>query len=54
MIAEKTVGYTKFFFDKKKINKETTIIIKRIKQSVSDKTPAGNIIVLDINAAKVE
>ena len=52
-IAEKIVGYTKFFFEIKKISKDNNTTINLLEQLASIKTPAGKIIVLAINAAKV-
>ena len=54
MIAEKMVGSTRFFLDKIKITthiKTTNILMIR---SDPANTPAGNIIILPNNAAKVE
>ena len=54
IIAEKIVGSTRFFLDKIKITthiKTTNILTIR---SDPAKTPAGNIIILPNNAAKVE
>ena len=54
MIAEKSVGYTKFFLVRKKtiIEEKTTINLIRI--STSDKDPDGKIKILAIKAARVE
>ena len=54
MIAESTVGYTKFLFEIKNINKQNMITVNLLKKLASDKTPTGKIIVLAISAAKVE
>ena len=53
-IAEVIVGKTKFFLDK--INKAIQVknTINLMINSDSAKTPAGNIIILPNNAAKVE
>ena len=53
-IAEKIVGKTKFFLDK--INKAMQVknTINLMINSDSAKTPAGNIIILPNNAARVE
>ena len=53
-IAEKIVGRTKFFLVSIKIVIQITNTTILIISSESDKTPAGNIIILPNNAAKVE
>ena len=53
-IAEVTVGITKFFFDIINIAMHVRNTISLIVSSDSAKTPAGNIIILPSNAAKVE
>ena len=53
-IAEATVGITKFFFDIIYIAMQVKNTISLIIRSESAKTPAGNIIILPSNAAKVE
>ena len=54
MIAEKIVGNTKFFLDKIKITTHIKTTTSLIIRSDPAKTPAGNIIILPNNAAKVE
>ena len=53
-IAEATVGITKFFLDIINIEMQVRNTISLIVSSDSAKTPAGNIIILPSNAAKVE
>ena len=53
-IAEVTVGITKFFLDIINIAMQVRNTISLIVSSDSAKTPAGNIIILPSNAAKVE
>ena len=53
-IAEKIVGITRFFLDKIKITTHITTTTNLIIRSDSAKTPAGKIIILPNNAAKVE
>ncbi len=53
-IAEVTVGITKFFLDIINIAMQVRNTISLIISSDSAKTPAGNIIILPSNAAKVE
>ena len=53
-IAEATVGITKFFLDIINIAMQVKNTISLIIRSESAKTPAGNIIILPSNAAKVE
>tara|TARA_B100001027_G_scaffold112073_1_gene77329 strand:+ start:412 stop:660 length:249 start_codon:yes stop_codon:yes gene_type:complete len=53
-IAEAIVGITKFFLDIKNIAIQAKNTISLIFRSDSAKTPAGNIIILPSNAAKVE
>ena len=53
-IAETTVGITKFFLDIINIAMQVRNTISLIVSSDSAKTPAGNIIILPSNAAKVE
>ena len=53
-IAEVTVGITKFFLDIINIAMQVKNTISLINRSESAKTPAGNIIILPSNAAKVE
>ena len=53
-IAEVTVGITKFFLDIINIAMQVKNTISLIVSSESAKTPAGNIIILPSNAAKVE
>ena len=53
-IAEATVGITKFFLDIINIAMQVKNTISLIISSDSAKTPAGNIIILPSNAAKVE
>ena len=53
-IAETTVGITKFFLDSINIVMQVKNTISLIARSESAKTPAGNIIILPSNAAKVE
>ena len=53
-IAEVTVGITKFFLDNINIAMQVKNTISLIISSESDKTPAGNIIILPSKAAKVE
>ena len=53
-IAEVTVGITKFFLDIINIAMQVKNTISLIISSESAKTPAGNIIILPSNAAKVE
>ena len=53
-IAEKIVGRTKFFLVNIKIVIQITNTIILMISSESAKTPAGNIIILPNNAAKVE
>ena len=53
-IAEVTVGITKFFLDIINIAMQVRKTISLIVSSDSAKTPAGNIIILPSNAAKVE
>ena len=53
-IAEVTVGITKFFLDIINIAMQVKNTISLIISSDSAKTPAGNIIILPSNAAKVE
>ena len=48
------MGYTRFLFDKKKIDKEIITTIALLKYSVSDNTPTGKINILAIKAANVE
>ena len=52
--AEATVGITKFFLDIINIAMQVKNTISLIIRSESAKTPAGNIIILPSNAAKVE
>ena len=52
--AEVTVGITKFFLDIINIAMQVRNTISLIVSSDSAKTPAGNIIILPSNAAKVE
>ena len=53
-IAEVIVGITKFFLDIINIAMQVKNTISLIIRSESAKTPAGNIIILPSNAAKVE
>ncbi len=53
-IAEAIVGITKFFLDITNIAIQVKNTISLIVSSDSAKTPAGNIIILPSNAAKVE
>ena len=53
-IADVSVGITKFFLDIINIAIQVKNTINRIVSSESAKTPAGNIIILPSNAAKVE
>ena len=53
-IAEVTVGITKFFLDIINIAMQVRNTISLIVSSDPAKTPAGNIIILPSNAAKVE
>ena len=53
-IAEAMVGITKFFLDIINIAMQVKNTISLIVSSESAKTPAGNIIILPSNAAKVE
>ena len=53
-IAEVTVGITKFFLEIINIAMQERNTISLIISSDSAKTPAGNIIILPSNAAKVE
>ena len=53
-IAEVTVGITKFFLDIINIAMQVRNTINLIVKSESAKTPAGKIIILPSNAAKVE
>ena len=53
-IAEVTVGITKFCLDIINIAMQVKNTISLIISSESDKTPAGNIIILPSKAAKVE
>ena len=53
-IAEATVVITKFFLDIINIAMQVKKTISLIVSSESAKTPAGNIIILPSNAAKVE
>ena len=53
-IAEVTVGITKFFLDNINIAMHVRNTISLIVSSDSANTPAGNIIILPSNAAKVE
>ena len=53
-IAEATVGITRFFLDIINIAMQVKNTISLIVSSESAKTPAGNIIILPSNAAKVE
>ena len=53
-IAEVTVGITKFFLDIINIAMHIRNTISLIVSSESDRTPAGNIIILPSSAAKVE
>ena len=53
-IAEVTVGITKFFLDIINIAMQVKNTISLIISSESAKTPAGNIIILPNNAARVE
>ena len=53
-IAEVTVGIIKFFLDNTNIAMQVKNTISLIISSDSAKTPAGNIIILPSNAAKVE
>ena len=53
-IAEVIVGITKFFFDIINIAMQVKNTISLIISSESAKTPAGNIIILPNNAARVE
>ena len=53
-IADTTVGITKFFLDMINIAIQVKNTISLIISSESAKTPAGNIIILPSNAAKVE
>ena len=53
-IAEVTVGITKFFLDIINIAMHVRNTISLIVSSDSANTPAGNIIILPSNAAKVE
>ena len=53
-MAEKIVGITRFFLDKIKITTHITTTTNLIIRSDSAKTPAGKIIILPNNAAKVE
>ena len=53
-IAEATVGITKFFLDIINIAMQVKNTISLIISSESAKTPAGNIIILPNNAARVE
>ena len=54
IIAEKIVGITRFFLDKIKITTHIKTTTNLIIRSDPAKTPAGNIIILPNNAAKVE
>ena len=53
-IAEAIVGITKFFLDIINITMQVRNTINLTVSSESAKTPAGNIIILPSNAAKVE
>ena len=53
-IAEVIVGITKFFLDIINIAMQVKNTISLIMSADSDKTPAGNIIILPNNAARVE
>ena len=53
-IADVIVGITKFFLDIINIAMQVKNTISLIVSSDSAKTPAGNIIILPSNAAKVE
>ena len=53
-MADETVGYTKFFFVIKKINKQIKTTISLEKWSTSANAPAGKIIIRASNADKVE
>ena len=53
-IADVIVGITKFFSDIINIVMQVKNTISLITRSESAKTPAGNIIILPNNAAKVE
>ena len=53
-MAETIVGITKFFLDKIKITTHIKTTNNLMIRSDSAKTPAGNIIILPNNAAKVE
>jgi len=53
-IAEAIVGITKFFLDIINIAIQVKNTINLIVSADSAKTPAGNIIILPSNAAKVE
>ena len=53
-IAEVIVGITKFFLDNINIAMQVKNTISLIESSELAKTPAGNIIILPSNAAKVE
>ena len=53
-IAEETVGITKFFLDIINIAIQEKNTISLITRSESANTPAGKIIILPSNAAKVE
>ena len=53
IIAEKIVGSTRFFLDKIKITTHIKTTTNLIIRSDPAKTPAGNMIILPNNAAKV-